>query len=371
MVLRVHALADPITEQATEVTVVFDEPVEAMTAQDRFNYHIDDGAVLVSGAVLLANLKTVVLSTDPIATGSGFHTLTVESVADRSPAQNQIISVTKQFRVTHLVAHYGFDDASNRGADSAAGNDGMLVGGPTAVTGKIGAALSFDDVHDYVLVSNSPSFGVTGDITLAAWVKRADLSLYGAIIAKTDGANAWDFDFYFDDGPSLLTFYSDATSPQSVRSTNEVPDTEWHHVAMTRSGSTITFYIDALNAGASTISGDFANNPLSLRIATDGPAWDSKSMFHGSIDDVRFYNRALSDAEIQALVAGPGLRIVRSGNTVAIFWPTAAVDFVLQRADNLAAPNWTTVTDQPMVVGNENTLSFSIGTGARFYRLKE
>jgi hypothetical protein len=368
VVVRVHALGDPITGDATQVTVVFDEPLDEISAQEPFNYRIDD--LVVSTATLLPNLKTVVLSVSS-GLAAGFHTLTVENVADRSGSHNQITSVTRQFRITHLVAHYSFDDSNNPGADSAGGNDGILVGGPTPIAGQIRTALSFDNVDDYVVVSNSPAFGLTGDITLAAWVKRENLSQYGAILAKTDGANSWDFDFYFDDGPSLLTLYSDSTSPQSVRSTGELLDTEWHHVAVTRNGSTVTFYIDGVDAGSAAMSGGFANNPLSLRIGTDGPAWSSGSMFGGLIDDVRIYNRALTAAEIQMLVMRPQLNIAYSANSVLLSWPTAAADFILESADSVSASTWTTVTDPPAVNGDQNSLSLTVGAATRFYRLKE
>jgi hypothetical protein len=368
VVVRVHALADPTTDDTTQVTVVFDELLDEASATEPFNYQID-GAI-VSAASLLPNLKTVVLTVStPLA--AGFHTVTIENVVDRSPAHNQITSVTKQFHTTHLVAHYAFDNSNNPGEDSAGGNDGILVGGPTPVAGQIRSALSFDNVDDYVVVSNSPTFGVTADITLAAWVKRENLSQYAAILAKTDGANFWDFDWYFDDGSSRLTFYSDSTTPTSVTSTAEVLDTEWHHVAVTRNGDTITFYINGVDAGSAAMSGGFGNNPVSIRIGTDGPAWSSGSMFGGSIDDVRIYNRALSAAEIQMLVVRPRLSIAHGANSVVLSWPTAATDFILESAASISAASWTTVTDVPNVSGDQNTLSFTIGAGNRFYRLKE
>jgi hypothetical protein len=372
-VLRVHALGDPVTGETTRITVFFDEPVGQSTAEDPYSYQVDDGVtVSVTLATLLPNLRMVVLTTDnPISEASGFHTLTVQNVTDRSPSQNQMQPVTKPFRVTHLVAHYPFDNVNNLGADVAGGNDGLLLGGPTPGPGKLGGALTFDNVDDYVIVSNSPTFGVTGDITLTAWVKRENLSQYAAIIAKTDGANTWDFDLYFDDETGALSFYSDGTGPQAATSTGQVPDTGWHHVAVTRSGSALNFYIDGADAGASAASGGLPNNPSPLRIGTDGPAWDSKSMFHGSIDDVRIYNRGLSAAEIQMVMLGPALRIVRSENAVEIYWPAAASEFVLESTDSLSPANWTPITDVPQPAGAENMVRLTVGSGKRFYRLKE
>src|SRR5262245_18641157 len=88
-----------------------------------------------------------------------------------------------------LVAHWKFDESSgSTPADATSNrNDGKLTNGPTWASGYIGGALSFDGVNDYVEVPNSASLGITTDITLAAWVKRAALGDYGGIVAKTDG----------------------------------------------------------------------------------------------------------------------------------------------------------------------------------------
>jgi hypothetical protein len=202
-------------------------------------------------------------------------------------------------------------------------------------------------------------------------VKRENLSQYAGIIAKTDGANTWDFDLYFDDETGALSFYSDGIGPQAVTSTGQVPDTGWHHVAVTRIGSALNFYIDGADAGAGAASGGFPNNPSPLRIGTDGPAWDSKSMFHGAIDDVRIYNRGMSAAEIQMVMLGPALRIVRAANSIEIYWPAAASEFVLEGTDSLSPANWAPITQLPQPAGSENMVQLTSGGGKRFYRLRE
>jgi hypothetical protein len=368
VVLRAHALADPLTGNASEVTVVFDEPVDMLSAEDPFNYKVND--VTVMAASLQPNLRNVVLTTDALLPNA-LNTLVIKEVSDRASAQNRIGFVTNHFRLTHLIARYGFDELNNLGADGAGANDGTTVGEPDVGAGQIRGALHFDNVNDYVVVPNSPSFGVTGDITIAAWIKRDNLSQYGAMVAKTDGANTWDYDLQFEDGETHLTFYSDTTTPSTVRSTGEILDSEWHHIAVTRSGSSVTFYIDGANAGSTTMSGNFPNNPTTLRVGTDGPAWSSSSMFHGWLDDVRIYNAALSAAQIQMIRSRPQLSIMRSGSSVAISWPTAATDYLLECTDNLSSGNWNTVAGEPEITGGQNTLQFGIGSAAKFYRLKE
>jgi hypothetical protein len=94
-------------------------------------------------------------------------------------------------------------------------------------------------------------------------------------------------------------------------------------------------------------------------------------MFHGAIDEARLYNRALSAAEVQALMSDPQLSIAQSGASVVLSWPAAALDFVLESSDSLSPANWTTVTESIVVDGTRNTVTLPIGSASQFYRLKQ
>jgi concanavalin A-like lectin/glucanase superfamily protein/HYDIN/CFA65/VesB family protein len=369
-VLKVHALGDPVTGQATKVTVVYDEPVEEESAVDGFNYAINGGDISIPNITLRPNLKSVVLDTAPIPSGA-FYTLTVERVLDRASPSNQISHIEIPFRVTHLAAHYGFEDLQNLGADSVSGNDGSLFAAPVLISGQPGNAVSLDNIADYVSAPSSPDFAIANDITLAAWIKRQSFLQYGGLISKTDGVNTWDFSLLFENGRDQVSFYSDTTTPTTIVSSNTVADTAWHHVAFTRSGNLATFYIDGAEAGTATLDGAFGNNPNPLRIGTDGPGWDPSSMFYGAIDEARIYNRALTAAEIQALTSSPRLAVSVSGGNVVLSWSAAAVDFILESTDSLSPANWTVVPEMPIVSGGQNTLSLTIGSNSQFYRLKQ
>jgi hypothetical protein len=195
-------------------------------------------------------------------------------------------------------------------------------------------------------------------------------------VSKTHGLGSiFDFELYVapneDGGQNLVHFWSDAGSPMHPRSTGTVTDMNWHHLAVTRSGTTLTFYIDGVEAGTTEVTGSFNNNPLPLRIGTDGPEWGVGSMFEGVIDDVRLYNRGLSAVEIQALLPPPRLNITRSGPDVILSWP-AAQDFMLEKTDSLAPASWTPVTNPPTtVVGDQKTVTLPISGSAGSYRLRK
>jgi len=67
----------------------------------------------------------------------------------------------------------------------------------------------------------------------------------------------------------------------------------------------------------------------------------------------------------------PVLAIERVASNVVLSWPAASTNFILQSVTRLTAlDTWVTVTNTPIVIGNNNTVTDAAGGGARFYRLK-
>jgi hypothetical protein len=70
-----------------------------------------------------------------------------------------------------LVAWWKFDEAKGSIASDSSGNNntGTLVGGPQwqPANGKIGGALAFDGVDDYMECENNPKINLTGGVSLS------------------------------------------------------------------------------------------------------------------------------------------------------------------------------------------------------------
>ena len=72
---------------------------------------------------------------------------------------------------TGLISNWKLDESSGASAaDSAGTNTGTLTNGPAWTTGKIGGALSFDSVDDYIDLGNPTSLQLTGAMTVSTWV---------------------------------------------------------------------------------------------------------------------------------------------------------------------------------------------------------
>jgi hypothetical protein len=203
-----------------------------------------------------------------------------------------------------LVGWWTFDDGSGTVARDASGrgNDGTLRGDPVWVMGRVDGALQFDGVDDYVEVG---SVGISGMAprTVVGWVKAGTLaipnwtSVFGFV---PDGSiNGTYFDMEVDDaGNYVAHICGDQWILGPV-------DTQWHHVGGTYDGSAGSWYLDGqLIGGAEGQLGTIDHVRIGARLSNG-------RYFPGLIDDVRIYNRALSEAEIQSVMDGTDLGLAR------------------------------------------------------------
>jgi hypothetical protein len=68
-------------------------------------------------------------------------------------------------------------------------------------------------------------------------------------------------------------------------------------------------------------------------------------------------------------VTGPQLTVQQSGSSIQIAWTNDVVAYTLQATSDLTAPSWQTVTEVPVVNGNQSVVTVPISGTARFFRL--
>ncbi len=222
-----------------------------------------------------------------------------------------------------LIAYYPFDDGSTIDA-SGNGHDALVVHAQPSPDrcGQTNQAYWFDGADDFIDFGNDLGLNISGTDaawSVAAWV-RADQSK-GFVVAKNDLlAHGWNFgmldSFRFH---GRLEEITDTTNSFNVATEESFDDGAWHHVyvewdsAAESESTAIRLYVDGAMASSSRVAGFFGtgadyNNAGGLIIgATDLgiSAGAQDAFFGGAVDEVRIYNRALSDLEIQRL-AEPG-----------------------------------------------------------------
>src|SRR5262249_7843007 len=81
-----------------------------------------------------------------------------------------------------------------------------------------------------------------------------------------------------------------------------VTDTSWHHVAVTKSGSTVVFYVDGAPSSPLSYNATFQfTAPAAIGGRGDHLDVDNNQSFFGSIDEFEIFNRALSSNEVAAI----------------------------------------------------------------------
>lgn len=206
-----------------------------------------------------------------------------------------------------LVGYWSMNEGQGgKVGDSSGNNNTGTITGATWTSGKKGKGLSFDG-NDYINAGTSETLNTTGDFSASLWFKTPGpgLNSWDALLARSNVAyfvnapnKGWHIISRNISGTNAINFqYSGASAAQNLSWTGG-DDNLWHHVVATRQGNLFSIYIDSvLKSSLTTAVGDMSMPGESLFIGK-GKFTD---YFHGSLDDVRIYNRALSVGEIQSL----------------------------------------------------------------------
>jgi len=177
-------------------------------------------------------------------------------------------------------------------------NNGQIVGA-NWTTGKFGWALSFDGVDDYVEISDFSE--VNDQITITAWAflpTKDQPTDYPPILEKFENwSNRLWLNLMTASEKVQLGYALDGQDWKFI--STSIDYNRWVFIAGVVNGKKIKIYID----GSLKIEGehdydfDWAsiNAPIRMGKGLDG------QIFEGTIDEVRIYNRALSEEEIKSL----------------------------------------------------------------------
>ena len=186
-------------------------------------------------------------------------------------------------------------DSSNNG------NDGTLNNDPKWVEGKFGNALEFDGSDDYVIAPDSTILNPY-PYTFSAWVKLEKYGQdanVGAIVLGNYGGDVKGSIFYI----SNVGLLSIRVHPPSftVASSTAIPLKQWTHIATTFEGTSLTVYVNGKEDGNGTSAG-YAGGFLRHFVIAKA-SWFDGNYFNGIIDDIGVFNQALTEDDIERVMA--------------------------------------------------------------------
>ncbi len=220
-----------------------------------------------------------------------------------------------------LVAAYAFNEGSGSTVTDASGNgnNGTISNATWTTAGRYGDALVFNGMNSTVTVNDAASLHLTSAMTIEAWVNSTFLtSTFRDVIAKGNDNYHLEASSTRNGHPAggatigPLDVIAYGTTVLSLRT--------WTHLAVTYDGTALRLYVNGVLESTLPDRGTISTSTNPLQIGGDSIYG---RYFAGTIDEIRIYNTALAQSQIQSdmstpigftMAASPGSLSVAQGN---------------------------------------------------------
>ena len=260
-----------------------------------------------------------------------------------------------EFSKSNCKAYFTLDETSGNPANHATSANGFSDGnGINGTNGSTGATQNvtgkFDKCFDFsggnneqVDMGNTILSGTT-DFTMACWI-NSEVTTSGTYMLFNSYASGYTggVQFYINGADTKLYYWSssgDFAGSTAISGT----DGAWDFAVVTRSGTTMTIYLNGSVDGTSTVSHSIAGTNMTL----GGSSGASGYVFNGKIDEASIWTRALSASEISELYnSGTGKTLLEAKTATWTMEPTFRDDFSTDKG-------WTNLTSNTSVTTQLN-----------------
>ena len=169
-----------------------------------------------------------------------------------------------------------------------------------------GKALYFDGTDDYFTTGQRAALDPPSAVSVSTWIKRNGAqSTWGAILwngpANNDPWGAYGFQFWSSADNNINWKITTGTTDTGLATGTIINDLTWYHLVGTYDGATMSLYVNGVlvnSTGKTGAIGDYGDPGFQLGV-------NNTTLFTGSLDDVRVYNRALTKGEVMQLYVNP------------------------------------------------------------------
>jgi len=232
----------------------------------------------------------------------------------------QLADIDNELHVSEgLIVHCRFNGAGQLVTNDAdPDKQGKLVGAVDRVEGRIGAGVEFRE-GGHIDLGNVGNFDDDVPFSYGAWVKTGD-GRNSIVLAKIDASNLHrGYELSLLDGH--VTTQISRRQPGYVikimTKESAIQNQEWHHVFITYDGSHrasgVVIYVDGKPQGVNVWSDalQFKRGILNSKPLLVGNRDQGGGFAEGCVDDVRVYQRRLTDADVQAVFLETELDFLR------------------------------------------------------------
>ncbi len=257
---------------------------------------------------MVINLKTGIIDWMPTSTGT--FSVSVQAInSSGSDFQNFDITVLPQPTLTNnLVSYWKLDEAGSPVSykDLPGVNDAVPMSAPTAATGIVKGALSFNGSNKVdVLDDSTLYFYPTESFSVEMFVKTTQSASVSKMFLGKSGGDT-KFSLGINDLNQTIFTIEDSTGALTSVTGPAINNGSWHHVVgmVDRANSHLRLYVDGV--GYSTFKSFHPSGFLSYDPLTFG-YFKYNNFYNGLLDEVAIYNRVLTPAEIVDHIQRAGL----------------------------------------------------------------
>ncbi len=200
-----------------------------------------------------------------------------------------------------LVLYHPYDEGDGDTAEDLSGNEHEgVIDSPKWVDGKFGKALEFDGTSTFVTVESTPELNVDA-CTFMAWINAEHWDGVRQVVGKSVHGGCGgrvQYGLFSEGGVFKLRLETEAGRADI---STDLPETgEFVHIAFTNDTDTAHIYIDGESVVDQAVPGKLGANDDPWRVGQDCDR--AQYIFAGIIDEVRLWNRALSEEEINTFM---------------------------------------------------------------------
>jgi Concanavalin A-like lectin/glucanases superfamily len=212
-----------------------------------------------------------------------------------------------------LIAYWSFNDRTSLD-NSGNGHDGVKHG-TTSTDGIVGPALKFNGETDYIQIPHDPAFNMQAK-TIQFWFKKDNITIddtpykddmEGIFWKSFDTGLNRAFSFSIANQSPPFSYYlkvgNDSNSLITAITEHTIIPFEWYHAVSIIDSNKISIYLNGELVDSVSNEGIIIHNSAPIIIGKAAVVSPKTRYFEGTIDEIRIYNRVLSDFEIQSLYA--------------------------------------------------------------------